>query len=108
MILKKYKVEILMEYPSLNDGLHIFTKSQEQILDAYLAKEFLQFDGGQDLGRLSTVGVDFDKNALLYACLKPQGYRQNYSAKTTAICKSGAKSMRDKLQRRSDELKNQV
>ena len=107
-ILKKYKVDILMEYPSLNNGLHIFTKSQEQILDAYLAKEFLQFDGGQDLGRLSTVGVDFDKNALLYACLKPQGYRSNYSAKTTAICKNGAKAMRDKLQRRSDELKSKV
>lgn len=74
-ILKKYNVDIIMEYPSLNDGLHIFTKSQEQILDAYLCKEFLQFDGGQDLGRLSTVGMDIDKNALLYCCLEPQGYR---------------------------------
>lgn len=74
-ILKKYGVKIIVEYKSLNNGLHIITDSQEQLLDAFLCKEFLQFDGGKDLGKLATVGMDMDKYTLLYACLEPKGYR---------------------------------
>lgn len=105
-ILKKYNVPIMMEYPSLNNGLHIFTKAQEQLLDAYLAKEFLQFDNGQDLGRLSTVGIDFDKNALLYVCTDPQGYRDNYRQSVVDDAKKGAVKMRQTLQQRRNNLRN--
>lgn len=106
-ILKKYNVPIMMEYPSLNNGLHIFTKAQEQLLDAYLAKEFLQFDKGEDLGRLSTVGIDFDKNALLYVCTAPQGYRDNYRQSVVDDAKRGAVKMRQTLQQRRNNLSKQ-
>lgn len=105
-ILNKYNVKIIMEYPSLNNGLHIFTKSQEEIIDAFLCKEFMQFDGGQDLGRLATVGIDFDKNALLYCCLQGKGYRgaTNYSQATQASAQADAVKYRQELDNRYTKL----
>lgn len=105
-ILRKYKVEILVEYKSLNNGLHILTKSQEQLLDAYLCNEFIQFDGGQDLGKLATVGMDIDKYALLYCCLAPQGYRAatSYNPKFQAQSKSDAIKYRKSMGKRYHDI----
>lgn len=65
----------LFQYRSLNNGLHVILPDK----DAAKKLDFSPINGdmsglSQFYQRNAKVGVDIDKPALLYACLKPNGY----------------------------------